>query len=84
MTSLQLCAVGRFLNEEYHKLTHCRQVGFFCLDDLSPDQEKLLEWRSGIILNEDSSGIVGEWARHRLITNMSVPPLRSRMLDQVL
>ena len=55
MTSLQPCSIGSILSEECHKLTLCRQVGFACLDNLSSDQKQLLEWRSGVILDEGNS-----------------------------
>ena len=55
MTAIQPCTIGRTLNEECHKLTISRHVGFFGIDDLSQEHKKILEWRSGITLLEDSS-----------------------------
>ena len=55
MAEKQPCTIGRTLNEECHMLTISRKVGFFGLEVLSYEQKKVLEWRCGIILNEDSS-----------------------------
>lgn len=49
------CSIGIALEEECHKKIYCRNVGTLAASDLSQDDKKLLEWRSGVLLRDDST-----------------------------
>ena len=49
---LSQCNLGNILEEECHKVTFIRKQGFLKLNSFSDNEKALIQWRSGISLDE--------------------------------
>jgi len=53
---LEQCSIGLGLNDYCHKKNfNRRDAGFFAANELSQEDRKLLEWRSGLTIGDESS-----------------------------
>ncbi|XP_033095661.1 uncharacterized protein LOC117100179 [Anneissia japonica] len=55
-SELSKCSIGLNLNDSCHKKNFVRRdAGFFAVNQISDEDKKLLEWRSGLTLADDYS-----------------------------
>ena len=54
VSSDAVCTIGLQLNEECHKKVYCKTVGVISASSISTEQRKLLEWRTGLSIDDDS------------------------------
>ena len=56
-SSQKKCSVGLALNVDCHKLTYSRKCGFLRAEDMSENEQNLLNWRANYISFDDDANI---------------------------
>ena len=52
---LERCSIGLDLNDDCHKTAYSRNTGLILATELSQENKRMLEWRSGLTLSDKST-----------------------------
>ena len=52
---LERCSIGLDLNDDCHKTAYSRTTGLILATELSQENKRMLEWRSGLTLSDEST-----------------------------